>query len=243
MTTVITVCGIGESTSGWNMLDYLVAKLPTSWRHVEVPWAASYAFVNPHRDPLGGSFDASLADGYRMLEIALWQHRDDDVVLAGYSGGAAVVGNLLARKRFDQVRAVVLVADPMAPAARGLPHGIAGNRPITHYQPIRWVSNPRDVICACPPDSPLRTIADQSAAMSLGDPAGWTLDLLDRVRTNRWQAIRTNLLDVVGAWRRYSCALDDVAGYLGLGRQSEHSIYSHDGSLTAAARWAETMAA
>lgn len=44
-------------------------------------------------------------------------------------------------------------------------------------------------------------------------------------------------------WRRYSCALDDVAGYLGLGRQSEHSIYSHDGSLTAAARWAETMAA
>ena len=242
MTTVITVCGIGESTSGWNMLDYLVAKLPTSWRHERLPWAASYGPVNPHRDPLGMSFDAALADGYRLLELALWQNRDADVVVAGYSGGAAVVGNLLARKHFLQVKAVVLVADPWAPnAGRGV-HGIAGSRTITPGR-VRWVANPRDVICCCPADSPLRTIADQSAAMSLGDPSGWGLDLIDRLKTDRWQSIRTNPLDVVAAIRRYGRALDDVGGYLGLGRPSEHSIYSHDGSLTAAARWAETMAA
>ena len=201
MTVLITARGIGEGM-GRNMLSQLVANLP-GWEHVELPWGASYGFVNP--------------------------------VVAGYSGGAALVHRWLADcwGSYPEVKGAVLVADPHAPLTNGL-FGVAGLRPMKTFGPVLWVSNPRDMICCCLPDSPIRTIGDQTAMMSFCDPAAWGLDLLDRVKNNRWQQIRANPLDIIGTVRRYGRAVDDVCGYLGVdphtlkfsGSLCQHTVYS-----------------
>jgi pimeloyl-ACP methyl ester carboxylesterase len=222
MTVVIACRGISEQLKD-NMLSRLVAGLPADWTRIELPWAASYGPANPTHNPMGVSFDRALADGYVMLQKAIEAHPLDDVVLVGYSGGAALIGNLLAKWTFPNVKAVVLVADPFAPGGRI--HGIAGNRVIPGYN-VLWVSNPEDVICSCPEGSPLRAIADLSAAFALGDPAAWTVDIIDRLRTDRWQEATRQWWNPFGILGRYVEAINDAAGYLGYGRINEHLIYS-----------------
>ena len=237
MTTIITARGIGEELER-NMLSQLVRNLP-SWEHIELGWSASYGFVNPGKRWDGQSFERALAAGQRMLTDVIERHLAVDptprIVVAGYSGGAALVHRWLAANwaSYPEVKGAVLVADPHAPLTNGL-FGVAGLRPMKTFGPVLWVSNPRDMICCCPPDSPIRTIGDQTAMMSFCDPAAWGLDLLDRVRNNRWQQIRTNPLDAIGTIRRFGRAVDDVCGYLGVdprtlkfsGSLCQHTVYS-----------------
>ena len=61
MTVLITARGIGEGM-GRNMLSQLVSGLP-AWEHVELPWGASYGFVNPGKRWDGQSFERALAGG------------------------------------------------------------------------------------------------------------------------------------------------------------------------------------
>lgn len=227
-TTLITCRGIGEPLDG-NMLSQFVRCFP-NWDHIELPWQASYGPVNANRDPLGWSYAASLADGMSLLERTVTHFEEQpgaQIAIAAFSGGAALAGNWLASRwrAHLAVKGAVLVADPQAPGTTRF--GVAGSRPIEDRGHLAWVSNPHDVICSAPHDSPVRTIADQSAAMSLADPRAWTLDLIDRLNRNRWQAIKSRPWDVIGIVRRYQVAVDDVAGYLGLGRMCEHTVYNH----------------
>ena len=93
LTILVTARGVGEKM-GRNMLSQLVSGLP-AWEHVELPWGASYGFVNAQRRWDGASFEKSLAEGQRMLTDTIDRRLAVDpsprFVLAGYSGGAASV--------------------------------------------------------------------------------------------------------------------------------------------------------
>lgn len=215
---LITARGIGEGMRD-NMLGQLVRALP-QWDHVELPWSASYGPFNPERNPFGEAFSDALGSGAAKLRAELDK---GPAVLVGYSGGAALVGNVAAELH-PNIRAVGLVADPFQPGVERF--GIGGARYITQKVPIRWIGNPKDAICNCDVDSPLRTLADQSAAMSLGDPVAWGRDVLDRLSRDRWQRVRLEWWNLPGVLRQYAQAVDDVHGYLGLDRLSEHTVYN-----------------
>lgn len=217
MTRLICVPGIGESAPG-DQLHTLRRHLP-DWDHTVIRWSASYGPVNDRFDIFGQSFEASLADGMARLRAGLDR---GPAMVVGYSGGAAVAGHVAARGHRN-LRTVGLVADPFAPG-NPLIHGIAGRRPIAGV-PARWVSHRDDVICCCPTDSPLRTIADASAAMSLGDPVGWGRDVEARLRSGRMAALFRRPWDVVGEYRRFDRAFWHVHGYL----TSAHTSYGRIG--------------
>ncbi|MCQ4119863.1 hypothetical protein [Rhodococcus tibetensis] len=110
----------------------------------------------------------------------------------------------------------------MKNAARTLRNGIicgiagwVGGLPVWH------MSDPADVITNCPANSPLRTIADQSAAFALGDLSAWGWDLIDRLRQNRWQATITDWRNTREVWRTYAQAIDSARGYL----TGDHTSY------------------
>lgn len=208
------------------MLTKLVKALPNDWRHIELPWSASYGPVNAGHDWQGASFREALEGGYRLLDQALSTLDDEDVVLAGYSGGAALIGNYLAYHGTGMLNlaAAALVADPFDPGNDDS-YGIAGRRKIENVADGRiiWKANPKDVICCCPADSPLRRLADVSTPMSLGDPNGWVSALANLQKTNGWQKV-----PFTPSGRRYSKAVNDALGYLGLGRKCEHTVYGSE---------------
>lgn len=219
-TTVIRCRGIGEPLTGRTFLHDVTDQLhPAEFRAVELPWAATYGPIPGLHGP---SFDESLAEG-RALLLAAITEAPGKVALIGYSGGAMLAGDTAAEiGRGDhgptiqnKVTAVALVADPAQPrgqAANGS-FGVTGSRDI-HGVPARWTWDERDPIPCTPELSPLRTIADQTAAMSLVDPAAWTVDLLDRLRRGRWQPSAWNWWDIAGSIRRYSEAAAQASYYL-----------------------------
>ncbi|QXN74248.1 lysin B [Gordonia phage ObLaDi] len=223
MTRLVTFGGIGEKP-GEKMLGQLVRELP-GLTHTDIDWKASYGPVNPESNPLGASFDESLDDLYLQLAIDLAEN-DEDVVLAGYSGGAAGVGTFAAGGLPDHVRAVVLVSDPMDPAG-----GIARRRRI-HGVPVIWVANPLDPICRIEADSPLRALAALTPAMALGDPAAWgehvLVSLKDpavRAEIAQWLGPRRG--ELPGAWfMRYRRAGAAVRRYGGIGCENAHTVYN-----------------
>lgn len=199
-----------------------------NWSGLEVDWLdweASYAVVNPDHTPFGPSFMASIADGvhktFASLDVA-------PSVLAVYSGANALAHAVLEAGGHPNLRGVAFLADPYMPALQPRPllTGVAGARRVSTSVPVQWWSCEHDVICQAPADSPVRTFADQSEAFSLIDPVAWGEDMIDRLRRHRWQAIMTNPLDPVGAFRRYSAAVGGVADYLGLaGHIPSHQSY------------------
>lgn len=229
MTRLITVPGIGERP-GADLLNVQRVLLP-GWDHTVISWSASYGPVNAHGNPWGISFEGAVIDGTTKLRAELDR---DPAMVVGYSGGAAVAGHVAAQGHRN-LRAVGLVSDPFAPG-NPLIHGIAGRRPIAGV-PSRWVSHRDDVICCCPHDSPLRTLADASAAMSLADPAGWGLDIITRLRSGRMSALIRHPWDLPREWRRFDTAITDACGYLGIDRRTlavrrghnTHTVYGWRG--------------
>ncbi|QMU22091.1 hypothetical protein [Gordonia rubripertincta] len=217
---LVSVCGIGE-VPGQDMLGQLRRALP-EFEHVLVRWSASYGFVNPRRDPFGPAFTMSMADGIARTRAAL----DGGLsIAAGFSGGAGVLGHV-ARAGHPNLVAAGLVSDPFDPNG-----GIAGRRPIPASVRVRWESNRRDVICACPPDSPLTDFAELSAAFSLADPAAWGIDVLTKLRASRLRApFRT--WNPIAEFARYNQAITGAAGYLGVDPAtlrrvpSQHTVYN-----------------
>ena len=221
MTGRVILCdGIGEPQP-----NTLLAQ--ADWSGLEVThlrWSQSYGPVNPNHDPFGESFTQALGAGMTALRTELDR---GPAFVAGYSGGAALAGHVAAQGH-ENLIAVGLVADPFQPPVIGGANvwGVAGRRPIWGHTYRAWTC-PSDIICQAPADSPVRTFADQSAAFSLADPAAWTADLLNRLRTHRWQAICTNPFDAVGAWRRYVAAASGVGDYLGFeGHAPSHQSYA-----------------
>lgn len=217
MMTVLACRGIGEGLRE-NMISNVTKHLdPARFRAREVPWEASYGVLPQW---LGTSFNRSLSSGRELLKQMI---ADDPypVILLGYSGGAALAGNVardigqgLHLGRLD-IRGVGLISDPLRPTDwTDNTWGIAGARHIGIWAPVWQMADPSDVITRCPANSPLRTLSDQSDAFSLVDPAAWSWDMVQRLRTQRFQATIRDWRNVPEVWKAYSQAIDGAQGYL-----------------------------
>ena len=216
MITVLVCRGIGEPMHT-GLPSYVTRLLTSRFRVIEVPWEATYG---PFGGGLGGSsYDAALASGRLMLLEYI--RRYPGAILLSYSAGAALAGNVAAEIGRGvhpglEVRAVGLLADPLRPKSVELPgHGIAGERPIQASFPVWQVADPRDPIPCCTSEA-LYTLADQSAAFSLVDPAAWGWDLIDRLKNDRWQEVkRLQFWRIPEILTRYRIAIEHVQRYLG----------------------------
>lgn len=213
---IVRVRGIGEPMEG-NLLSHITRLIP-GVEVVELPWSAQYG---PFPKVTGISFSASTGAGQAML---LRELDNGPAVVLGFSGGAAVSGNV-ARIGHRNLRGTVLVADPLQPDFGSGSFGIAGQREAPN---ARWFYRLDDPIPMCPRYSPLRTFADQSAAFALGDPAAWVGDLVDRLNKQRWQQIAVRWWEPMSVWQQYSRAVVDLRNY-----RFNHPAYG--AHLTAAA--------
>ncbi|MEV0246215.1 PE-PPE domain-containing protein [Nocardia sp. NPDC050712] len=147
-----------------------------------VPYPADYGRQTTFAD--------SRAAGTAALVEAV-HNTDNRVILAGYSQGAVIAGDLAAEigqghRPEMEVLACALIADPLRPTGRFLDpdpggYGIAGERPIDGV-PTYWSAAPGDPITALPPGNPLRTIADLSQYFTLTGPeavARWGQSLVE----------------------------------------------------------------
>ncbi len=177
------------------------------------------------------SYTASVAEGKRALLAAI-DRSPNPVVLAGYSQGAAVAGDLAAEigrgeHPGREVVACALIADPRRPAGRYLGdidpggHGVVGEREIDGI-PTYWAAAPGDPITALPAGNPLRTIADLSAFFSFsGADAALTwgqqmLHTATRNQLQRWWSPAN--------WRQWGGAIAYARGYLFDGRHTDDYV-------------------
>ncbi|WP_064076684.1 hypothetical protein [Prescottella equi] len=227
MITVLACRGIGEPLQG-NMCSAVTRRLdPKRFRVIEVPWTASYG---PVPLPLGPAFDDSLRTGRELL-LRMIDEDPNPVLLLGYSGGAALAGNVAAEvARGEHPRLEVvgcgLISDPFMPQyaspTRGA-WGIAGYRHIALSVPTLWAADPTDAICCCPANSPLRTIADQTRAFSLSNLLGWGIDLVGRLKRQEWQQVAIDWRNRDEVHAIYRQAAHDLDGYL---RRGDHTSYA-----------------
>ena len=210
----------------------LAEKLREQGRQVvptRVTWPASMAGVGGPK-----SWDAAAREGVEDIDRILRANPGREVVLLGYSGGCKVIHDWLGAqpaRGLERVRAVGLLSDPFRPATRyqhDTPdpggYGIAGARLGPIAGRTFWTSYGADVISSCPPDSPLRTVADLSDKI----PGSFVDDLGDHLRLNNWQ-----LANYMRLWRkdplayinsflpRMGAARDGVVGYLLGGAHTE----------------------
>ncbi|RYE43674.1 MAG: hypothetical protein EOP24_27500 [Hyphomicrobiales bacterium] len=242
MITVLRCRGIGEPMGDDGMLANVTKHLdPMRFVVREVPWAAQYG---PVPTPLGSAFDTSLRTGRAML-LDYIDRDPNPVVLLGYSGGSALAGNVAAEIGKGQhphldIRGVGLISDPLQPSWHSTKRGawgIAGDRPIPGRFPVWYVMDTADVICWCPSDSPLRTLADQSAAFSLVDPRAWGADLLGRLTSGRWQAVKVDWLNIPATLAQYGQAKHDAKGYLFRGDHTSYAVRRFPNSPLTYCEW------
>lgn len=246
MTIHLLVCrGIGERV-GANLIigdglgPGVIDRLPDgeAFHTTEIHWPATYGPVGASIN--GVSYGRALDTGMEQIAAALRNLPDGDTaILLGYSAGATLAGNYARYAKpgvhyRERIVGVGLIADPMQPmhVTPGSGHGIGGVRPIPDDDfPVWWISNPRDAICCCPADSPLRTVADQTYAMSFssGGAPLWVADLADRLVAKRWQAVKVEWWNPVKVFRQYAAAIEGAYGYL-LG--GEHTMYDQGGAYS-----------
>ena len=181
---LITCRGIGESlNSDINMLAPVRKFFSSQFEVVDLPWKAVYGPVGgSNGDITGDSFKHNMLAGQTLLRAELDK---GPAIVAGYSGGAAVAGNVAASGHENLV-AVGLVADPYMPDLGSGKYGVAGARPIPPGK-VFWEADPADIICQCPSYSPVREFADLTTAMAFSDPIYYGQDLLDKLINNKWQ--------------------------------------------------------
>ncbi|MGX1804697.1 PE-PPE domain-containing protein [Nocardia sp. NPDC055321] len=198
----------------------------------------------PYPAEYGGSmsYAESSAAGKAALLEAIEKSRNR-VVVAGYSQGAAIAGDVAAEIGRGlwpglDVAACALIADPLRPAGECVGtdpggYGIAGQRWVTDI-PTYWAAAPGDPITALPAGNALRLVADLSQYFCMNSPEAaltWGRSLVDTIvhrRIQRWWAPRN--------WSAWSGALAYARGYLTDGRHTvDYVRHGH------AARLAETI--
>lgn len=193
---------------------------PARFNAMIVPYPAEYGTPRPY------------AESRRLGRQALLAARPvrRPFVLAGYSQGAGIAGDLAVEivQRMpgaiaDHLVGCALIADPYRPMLAGMPHrppatgyGIAGQRHVPG--PVWWAAAEGDPITALPAGNPLRSVADLSEWWSLAGPAeihAWALDLVDKARHQRIQRWWSG-----ENWRTWAGALKFARGYLIDGRHT-----------------------
>ncbi|WP_054815418.1 PE-PPE domain-containing protein [Nocardia arizonensis] len=184
---------------------------PARYRPRMVPYPAEYGGALAYADSLAAGRDALV----RAVESTA-----DRVILAGYSQGAAVAGDIAAaigagELSAPRVLACALIADPLRPAGECVGadpggYGIAGQRQVPNV-PAFWAAAPGDPITALPAGNPLRGIADLGAYFSYGGTDAalrWGRNLLDaatRGQLQRWWSPWSwgSWIDAIGFARGY----------------------------------------
>ncbi|RJO76798.1 alpha/beta fold hydrolase [Nocardia panacis] len=191
-----------------------------------IPYPADYGRDVAYAD--------SVAEGRRLLIEAI-ESTPNRVVLAGYSQGAAIAGNVAAeigRGELPQldVVACALIADPLRPEGECVGddpggYGIAGQREVLGM-PAYWAAAEGDPITALPAGSPLRSIADLTEYFSLANPGAvlrWGQSLVDvavQRQLQQWWSPAN--------WRTWGGAVAYARGYLADGRHTEDYLrYGH----------------
>jgi pimeloyl-ACP methyl ester carboxylesterase len=188
------------------------------------------ARIVPYAAAFGGTdmpFALSRETGRKALMDALDSVKGTPVVLAGYSQGAVIAGDLaLELSRVSHlthnIKAVALIADGYRPIGVGVVptgnslaegYGICGQRPVpdTHF-PTLWVSAWGDPISALPAGNPLRTVADMVgwfSIRSIEDAVKWGAVMLSTAVTGRMQTWWNPL-----NWGKWNSAIGFAKGYL-----------------------------
>ncbi|MFF2553462.1 cutinase family protein [Nocardia sp. NPDC058058] len=196
-----------------------------------VPYPADYG--------LHVSYAESSAAGKAALLSAI-SDSANRVVIAGYSQGAAIAGDVAAEIGRGlhpdlEVLACALIADPLRPAGQCITqdpggYGIAGQRPVDGL-PTFWAAAPGDPITALPAGNPLRTVADLTQYFCISSPEAalrWGQSLVDAVlhqRVQRWWAPKN--------WSAWSGALAYARGYLTDGRHTDDYVRQGHAALLA----------
>lgn len=235
MITVLTCRGTGEPlASPDNLLTAVTSKLDPAKYEIgpDVDYPASIGPVNPQRGLNGCSELQSIDFGVLAL-VAEIQSTPNKVGILGYSLGAEVVTRFLeAKARGDypdcEVAWAANIANPLRIAGDSIdpnPTGFGINGPHGPWPadiPAWEVANPADAITSCPADSPLRTLADTVSAFSFAALGGWTTNLANRLRGNRWQPDRFGWwLHPIRTWSLWSQAADLMDGYLDKGEHNK----------------------
>ena len=202
---VITLRGIGEQLGNTNMLAGVTRRIFNA-QVVELPYSASYG---PVPDPRGVAYGVTLISGANLLRQELDK---GPAVVLGYSAGAHIAGNVAAGGHKNLI-GVGLMADPMQPGEG--PHGSAGSRPVPNV-PVKWISNPLDIICQCPDPSPLRAIPALTREVSVRpDHARLQSAVLGELTSGRlasmWRFWRGNPIATDAYWRT---AIAGARGYI-----------------------------
>ncbi|MFI9506984.1 alpha/beta fold hydrolase [Nocardia sp. NPDC052566] len=187
-----------------------------------VPYPADYGKQVTYQD--------SVAAGRRALIEAI-EATPNRVVLAGYSQGAAIAGNVAAEIGRGElphleVVACALIADPLRPEGACIDadpggFGIVGQRPVTGV-PTYWAAAKGDPITALPAGNPLRLVADLTGYFSMASPLAmlrWGQSLVDvatRRELQRWWS--------PAHWRTWGGAVAYARGYLLDGRHTDDYI-------------------
>lgn len=227
MIDIITIRGTGEPYQGANnMLTVVSALLDPTRFHVfgDLSYPASVGVANETFTITGPSEDESVSVGIANL-ATLIRSTPNSVGILGYSLGAEVVS------RFNEAQArgeypdcavtfTACMANPLREQGDSIDpnpvgFGITGQHGPFPERPHFECANENDAITSCPPDSPLRDLADVVSAFGLAAIGGWTADLRDRMLERRWQpAGWGSLLHPIKTWDLYEQAAADVAGYL-----------------------------
>lgn len=220
---VLAMPGTGHPNGGDGITEDFLSHFDSSrYETVIVSYPASFGQA-------GVTFAESRKIGVDALHAAIRAQDGAPVVLAGYSQGAVIAGDValdLAGNldpRYN-VQAVALIADGLRPEGVGVvppgdPNGVAegygimGQRPVLGADfPTFWVSAWGDPISALPPGNPLRSVADLAGWFSLSSPEDmilWGIKVLERARRGRFQVWWNPLY-----WGRWNSAIAFARGYL-----------------------------
>ncbi|QWS68221.1 lysin B [Gordonia phage VanLee] len=238
MPKIIQVRGIGEPRDR-NLLSLMSTQVPNA-HVVELPWSAEYG---PVPQLLGQAFMTATAEVPAMLRAELDK---GPAFVTAFSGGCVGAGPVIVEGHPNLLGAV-FVADPMNPDDGSGMFGVAGSRSLPAG--VRKLAHPRDMICRCERNSPIRTFSDQTAAASLADPFLWAGDIADRIRRNRWQKIVVPWHNPIATYGLYDRAAKAIHGYLpppvGLGIHTRYNVDRENNGLTFlanGARWIDRQA-
>lgn len=237
MIVPIVFGGTSESYPGDNrstppngtMLKVVTDKLDSRWYRQArwVGYPAQYAGVMSYE----ASIAAAIQNAIPIIADVL-NNTTHQVVLLGYSQGAAVVRRILAQLKngvhgpvsfFDgRVIGAGLIADPARPAGKNLGpqvapgYGIAGPEEVWEKAFLLEIANPLDVICCAPQNSLIRTFADFTGFFATDQASleRWASTSIKRIQERGWQNANLDWGQFWNIGQRVNEAVAGIQGYL-----------------------------